>query len=306
MTSPLASLPTEIILEIIPHISYTSHALASFCMTCARFNSIVRAHEYSLVHAITQRQFPPTTLALFPGLSGQADCCVTSQSSSNEDEVSTEAEPAAGPLPTTRPITLPHAHVLGPQTFADLSTLHARLDTLHEIHSHWLQIVNHGPDLQWLKGRWENIHKAGLLLLYRLQDAGRRPASYFSSSSSGLAPPDAMQTYIAQLELLHALPGPSLACLLFKLLASIRILRVHGPTPIHATTTWGASIDPAQQRQDIELACEESLLKHGPAFFVALLRDGQASLGIKSRTRSWAVKSVPLFSHLLMRECTAA
>jgi len=131
-------------------------------------------------------------------------------------------------------------------TYAGLSILHQRLETLDALHSEWLRIVNHGAELHWLKGRWESIHKAGLLLLYRLQDAG---------------------SYLGKLELLHSLPATSLACLLFKLISSIKILRVLGPDPINARHCGNEIM----VRSDVELAFEECLLQHGPNFFIALL-----------------------------------
>ncbi|CAK4031022.1 Hypothetical predicted protein [Lecanosticta acicola] len=131
-------------------------------------------------------------------------------------------------------------------TFSGLSTLHDRLSTLDDLHSQWLRICSHSPELDWLKGRWETVHKIGLLLLYRLQDT----ASY----------PD-------KVALINALPATSLVCLLFKLISSIKILRIHGPCPINAHHAAGDIM----QRSDIELALEEMLLQHGPDFFLALL-----------------------------------
>lgn len=93
------------------------------------------------------------------------------------------------------------------------------------------------------------MHKAGLLLLYRVQDSG---------------------SYEGKMELLSRLPATSLACLLFKLVSSVKILRVLGPDPIHAKYAAGDSM----MRSDVELAVEEVLLQIGPEFFVALLRVG--------------------------------
>lgn len=136
------------------------------------------------------------------------------------------------------------------KTYANLSTLHRRLETLEELHGQWLEIVNHGVELHWLKGRWESIHKAGLLLLYRLLDAG---------------------TYEAKVKLLEQLPATSLACLLFKLISSIKILRVFGPEPINATYCK----QDAMVRSDVELAFEELLLQHGPQMFAVMLKAGR-------------------------------
>ncbi|KAK5110677.1 hypothetical protein LTR85_000759 [Meristemomyces frigidus] len=143
-------------------------------------------------------------------------------------------------------------------TYAGLNTLHNRLETLHDLHSQWLRIVNHGAELHWLKGRWESVHKAGLLLLYRLQDGG---------------------TYEAKVQLMQSLPATSLACLLFKLISSIKILRVSGPEPIHG----GWRKEDVEVRSDVELAFEEVLLGHGPDVFAAMLgvgRPGRAEWAI--------------------------
>lgn len=153
---------------------------------------------------------------------------------------------------------------LGTETYSGLSTLHARLSTLDDLHSEWLRITSSGPDLDWLKGRWESVHKIGLLLLYRLQDTG---------------------SYPNKVALLNSLPTTSLACLLFKLIASIKILRIYGPCPINGHHAAGDIL----QRSDIELAFEEMLLQHGPDFFLAMLKAGD-----KSHPKSeWAIAYVP-------------
>ncbi|KAK3715142.1 hypothetical protein LTR37_007352 [Vermiconidia calcicola] len=144
---------------------------------------------------------------------------------------------------------------------ASLRVLHERLETLGEVHQHWLKIVNHGLELHWLKGRWETIHKAGLLLLYRLQDAG---------------------SYEEKVALLQHLPATSLACLLFKLISSIKILRVYGPEPINGRYAK----DDVMARSDVELAFEELLLLHGPEFFVVMLKAG------KNEKTEWAVRTL--------------
>lgn len=138
---------------------------------------------------------------------------------------------------------------LNTATYDGLSTLHKRLTTLSDLHDQWLQITSHGPELDWLKGRWETIHKTGLLLLYRLQDTG---------------------SYCNKVALINGLPATSLACLLFKLISSIKILRIYGPEPINGY--WSAG--DIMARSDVELAFEEMLLQYGPDFFVAMLRAG--------------------------------
>lgn len=148
-----------------------------------------------------------------------------------------------------------------PTRFEHLSILFRRIETLNEIHSQWLQIVNHGIELQWLKGRWESIHKAGLLLLYRIFDT------------------DGHQ---AKIDLLYSLPATSLACLMFKLISSIKILRVYGPEPINASYARNDN----EIRSDVELAFEELLLQHGPELFVVMLK------AAKPERSKWAVRYV--------------
>ncbi|KAF2768334.1 hypothetical protein EJ03DRAFT_314222 [Teratosphaeria nubilosa] len=142
---------------------------------------------------------------------------------------------------------------LPPKTYADLHTLHRRSATLASLHQKWLHIVTSSEEFHWLEGRWTSIHKAGLLLLYRLQDT---------------------PSHDSKLHLLSSLPSTSLACLLFKLISSIKILRVFGPEPIHLRHALGD----APTRSDIELACEELLLQHGPEFFVRLLEHDPAAV----------------------------
>ncbi|SMQ49269.1 unnamed protein product [Zymoseptoria tritici ST99CH_3D7] len=149
-------------------------------------------------------------------------------------------------------------------TFSGLTVLHKRLSSLEDLHTQWLHITSHGPELHWLKGRWEGIHKAGLLLLHRLQDTG---------------------SYAYKVALINGLPLTSLACLLFKLISSIKILRIYGPDPINGTHAAGDILT----RSDIELACEEMLLSHGPDFFTTLLRTGKSS---PSSNPCWATTAL--------------
>lgn len=217
-TVNLSTLPSEILLEIIPHIPHTPQNLTCICLTCRRLNELVTTHERGLVRSVKNTQFDRSTLNLFPGLAES-------------------------------------------NTYAGLRTLHNRLETLEDLHKHWLKIVNHGIELHWLKGRWEQIHKAGLLLLYRLQD-----------TTTG---------YEGKVKLLQCLPVTSLACLLFKMISSIKILRIYGPEPINQSFAR----EDAMVRSDVELAFEECLLVHGPEFFVAMLRDSGSG-----ERKEWAVK----------------
>jgi hypothetical protein len=136
-------------------------------------------------------------------------------------------------------------------TFDDLNILYTRLSTLEDLHEQWLRITSYGPELNWLKGRWESVHKAGLLLLHRLQDSG---------------------SYNYKVAMLNGLSSTSLACLLFKLISSIKILRIYGPEPIKGTFCAGD----VMQRSDIELAFEEMLLQYGPNFFITMLKAGES------------------------------
>lgn len=156
-------------------------------------------------------------------------------------------------------------------SYTSLSTLHNRLATLTALHDNWLHLTSHGPELNWLRDRWESIHKAGTLLLYRLRDC----CESFDHGDSDAA-------HAAKIDLLHLLPATSLACLVFKCYSAIKILRVHGPEPVHATFAK----EDVGMRCEVELALEEMLLEHGPEFFVALLGAGRQGNG----KGSWAVK----------------
>lgn len=146
------------------------------------------------------------------------------------------------------------------ESYDQLAALHSRLATLADLHANWLHLTSHGPELNWLRDRWESIHKAGTLLLYRLRDCSDLIADISSDAA-----------HSAKVDLLHLLPATSLACLVFKCYSAIKILRVHGPEPAHATF---AKDDPGA-RCEIELAIEEMLLTHGAEFFVAMLQAGR-------------------------------
>lgn len=108
------------------------------------------------------------------------------------------------------------------------------------------------------------LFPSGLLLLHRLQDTG---------------------SYCHKVALINGLPSTSLACLLFKLVSSIKILRIYGPDPINSTYQSGDIM----ARSDIELAFEEMLLQHGPDFFIAMLKAGDAK-HIPQKDSNWAVE----------------
>ncbi|KAK4542531.1 hypothetical protein LTR36_006784 [Oleoguttula mirabilis] len=231
-TDIATTLPPELWLEILPHIPYSPKAISTIRLTSVRLNSLLKTHEHTLVADIKRAQF------------GRQD---NSQASSLALFPSLEVT-----------------------TYAGLRTLHKRLQTLDELHSQWSSLINHcaAGELQWLAGRWQNVHKTGLLLLYRLQDS---------------------KTYEAKIALLNTLPATSLACLLFTLISSITILRVVGPAPMHRTYRQAD----VAARSDVELAFEEMLLGHGPGFFAAMLggagggrRAGAAGDGAEA---GWAI-----------------
>lgn len=76
--------------------------------------------------------------------------------------------------------------------------------------------------------------------------------------------------HAAKADLLNLLPATSLACLIFKCYSAVRILRVHGPEPVHSRCGW----EDAGFRCEVELAVEELLLGHGVEFFEGLLAEG--------------------------------
>lgn len=152
-------------------------------------------------------------------------------------------------------------------TFQNLARLHARVATLDQVHEQWLKITSNSPELEWLKGRFEGVHKAGLLLLYHLQDLPLQQQRH-RESARGQAPSLPICANCQRVQFLRNLPATSLACLLFKLISSVKILRVYGPEPINERWRKGD----VASRSDVELVCEELILRHGPWFFVALLR----------------------------------
>jgi hypothetical protein len=221
----LMTLPSELMLQIIPHIPHDPKDLQALKSTNRYFYSLLTTHETTLVPAIRKTSYQNTPL-LFPSL------------------------------------------LL--ESYDQLASLHVRLATLAHLHANWLHLTSHGPELNWLRDRWESIHKAGTLLLYRLRDC----SDVFAGTNSDAA-------HSSKVDLLHLLPATSLACLIFKCYSAIKILRVHGPEPAHAAFAK----DDVGARCEIELALEEMLLTHSAEFFVAMLQAGRESGG---RGR-WAV-----------------
>jgi len=167
--------------------------------------------------------------------------------------------------------------------------------SLTALHANWLHLTSHGPELGWLKDRWEAVHKAGTLLLWRLGDVARfsvegiardalegtrttttspqqeeEEEEYPGEKEDLAALTIAHQSHAAKTDLLHLLPATSLACLIFKCYSAVKILRVHGPEPVHSRCGW----EDTGFRCEVELAVEELLLVKGAEFFAGLLEAG--------------------------------
>ncbi|KXL47854.1 hypothetical protein M433DRAFT_157458 [Acidomyces richmondensis BFW] len=150
-------------------------------------------------------------------------------------------------------------------TYRDLRSLHARLYILEAIERH---ITTTHP-----------AFRAGLLLLYRLQDV--------TCSSS----PSDLNSASAKRALLSSLSAASIACVLFALVSGVQSLREVGPMPLRVTKcekVLGMGWD--DERMQVELACEETLLLWGPELLFGLLGLG----GERFRGRDWAVGYVCL------------
>ena len=257
-TSPLTTLPPELLLQIIPLIPHSPSTLLALHQTSPDLHALLKTHESTIVAELRANSYsiPPnsTTSPLFPSL----------------------------PL----------------KTYADLAVLYERLQVLDSLHANWLHLTSHGPELGWLKDRWEKVHKVGTLLLWRLGDVAdfsarsvvqetREPETETEAGTMGEAKDDvasqtlAQTAHAAKTDLLHLLPATSLACLIFKCYSAVKILRVHGPNPVHSRCGW----EDAGFRCEVELAVEELLLVHGAGFFVGLLEAGTRSDG----KGDWAV-----------------
>jgi hypothetical protein len=268
--SPLTTLPPELLLQIIPLIPHSPMALRALHQTSPDLHALLKTHESTLVAELRANSYSiaqnSSTSPLFPSL----------------------------PL----------------KTYADLAVLYERLQVLESLHANWLHLTSHGPELGWLKDRWEKVHKVGTLLLWRLGDvadfSARSVIQGTSSETTTATESDtteegvwtttevekddlASQTlaqvaHAAKSDLLHLLPATSLACLIFKCYSAVKILRVHGPDPVHSRCGW----EDAGFRCEVELAVEELLLVHGAGFFVGLLEAGTGSGG--GGKGDWAVE----------------
>jgi hypothetical protein len=267
--SPLTTLPPELLLQIIPLIPHSPSTLRALHETSPDLHALLNTHESTLVAELRANSYSipsnSTTSPLFPSL----------------------------PL----------------KTYADLAVLYGRLQVLESLHANWLHLTSHGPELGWLKDRWEKVHKVGTLLLWRLGDvadfSARSVIQGTSSETTTATESDtteegawtttevekddlvsqtlAQAAHAAKSDLLHLLPATSLACLIFKCYSAVKILRVHGPDPVHSRCGW----EDAGFRCEVELAVEELLLVYGAGFFVGLLEAGTGSGGGKG---DWAVE----------------
>lgn len=128
-----------------------------------------------------------------------------------------------------------------------------------------------GLEVEWLQGRrWEGIYQMGGLLLYRLGDYQRQQEQEQQQQHQH-EQEEKEKEKISSSSLINHLPATSLASIYFHIIASIKILRIYGPDPIHQRFCAGD----VGVRSDVELALEEMLLMYGPEFFLALLEVGR-------------------------------
>lgn len=149
-------------------------------------------------------------------------------------------------------------------TWSSMDVLFRRISVLSSIKSRCL-IVRQGnaEHSSWTTYRALTFHYAGLLILYRLKDCRKRtPLVYHATPLTETA------TNEGKRALILSLPKASLAILTFTLMMSIHVLRALGPELV---LHW---VSPPQEdaRSEIELACEEVLLRDGPEFLLGLLQ----------------------------------
>lgn len=131
-----------------------------------------------------------------------------------------------------------------------------------------------GLEVEWLQGRrWEGIYQMGGLLLYRLGDhqQQRQQQEQQQQHQHEQEEEEREKEKNSSSSLINHLPATSLASIYFHIIASIKILRIYGPDPIHQRFCAGD----VGVRSDVELALEEMLLTYGPEFFLALLEIGR-------------------------------
>lgn len=128
-----------------------------------------------------------------------------------------------------------------------------------------------GSEVEWLQGRrWEGIYQMGGLLLYRLGDHQQQQEQEQEQHQQQHEQEERKKEKNSS-SLINHLPATSLASIYFHIIASIKILRIYGPDPIHQRFCAGD----VGVRSDVELALEEMLLMYGPEFFLALLEVGR-------------------------------
>lgn len=243
----LTTLPIELILEILPYIPYTAaHSLRALCLTCTSLYRIIVQHEKSLVRSIKTKQAFHLQFQLFPSL------------------------------------------VI--DSFKGLDLFYRRLERWEVLRGEWGRIVSgsgssggsatgddddddyegeRGLEVEWLQGRrWEGIYQMGGLLLYRLGDHQRQQEQEQEQHQQEEREKEKEKLSSS---LINHLPATSLASIYFHIIASIKILRIYGPDPIHQRFCAGD----VGMRSDVELALEEMLLTYGPEFFQALLEVGR-------------------------------
>lgn len=137
-----------------------------------------------------------------------------------------------------------------------------------------------GLEVEWLQGRrWEGIYQMGGLLLYRLGDYQRQQQQQQQHQHE--QEKEKEKEKISSSSLINHLPATSLASIYFHIIASIKILRIYGPDPIHQRFCAGD----VGVRSDVELALEEMLLTYGPEFFLALLEVGREEKKNKNKNK---------------------
>lgn len=138
-----------------------------------------------------------------------------------------------------------------------------------------------GLEVEWLQGRrWEGIYQMGGLLLYRLGDYQRQQEQEQEQQQHQHEQEKEKEKNPSS-SLINHLPATSLASIYFHIIASIKILRIYGPDPIHQRFCAGD----VGVRSDVELALEEMLLIYGPEFFLALLEVGREEKKKKNKNK---------------------
>ncbi|KAK3677113.1 hypothetical protein LTR78_003318 [Recurvomyces mirabilis] len=254
----ISTLPSEIWLDIISLIPYTPLQLLHLRLLSQRLNALITTHEKSLIRHLLRQQNEnnsnslQTNLSLFPDLKIK--------------------------------------------TYPDLHRLHTRTTGFRNLQNTITEIGEKTEELEWLAGRYEPLLHTGLLLLHRLQDIEPLAEHLKHLPYLSLSPPTSTSTstllpnpaYCAKIALLQSLPKTSLACLLFSLVAAVKVLRAKGPEPIGQS--W--CMRDAEERSEVELAMEECLLERGPAVLAGLLGiEGGAEL-------VWAKRYGPILSIL--------